>query len=199
MKGLGLLLFPVLAIALMLGGNALAQNVGDNSVYFTTYYANNVAAAPDATVRIINDGDTGANLWAAFYVFDGSQELTECCACVITPDGVLSESVQTELTANPLTGNKNTRGVIKVISSSVATARPTNFTNTPTAGLRVWSTYIQRHTPTAGAFYVTETEAADSNLASSEKTWLETLCFYVNLLGGGRQGVCTCTPEDADF
>jgi hypothetical protein len=49
MKKLGFLMF-VLALALMLGGNALAQNVGDNSVYFTTYFANNVAGAPDATV-----------------------------------------------------------------------------------------------------------------------------------------------------
>ncbi len=60
---IGTLLFSVLAITLMLGlasGSAVAQNVGDNSVYFVTYYANNIAAAPDATVRFINDGDTGA-------------------------------------------------------------------------------------------------------------------------------------------
>jgi len=57
MKKLG---FLMLAIALMLGGTALAQNVGDNSVYFTTYYSNaNTTGAPDATVRVINDGDTG--------------------------------------------------------------------------------------------------------------------------------------------
>ncbi len=65
MKKLGLSLFPILAIALMLGiasGSALAQNVGDNSVYFTTYYSNaNTTGAPDGTVRIINDGDTGGN------------------------------------------------------------------------------------------------------------------------------------------
>jgi hypothetical protein len=59
----------VLAITLMLGV-AAAQNVGNNSVYFTTYYSNNIAAAPDATVRFINDGVTGANLYASIYVFD---------------------------------------------------------------------------------------------------------------------------------
>src|ERR1035441_9407135 len=54
MKRLGLLL---LAITLMLAGNAFAQNVGDNSVYFVTYYSNaNTAGAPDAVVRIVNDG-----------------------------------------------------------------------------------------------------------------------------------------------
>jgi hypothetical protein len=124
MKKLGFLMF-MLALALMLGGTALAQNVGDNSVYFTTYYANNVAAAPDATVRIINDGDNAlSDLWASIYVFDDSQELTECCSCDITADGLLSESVRNQLTANPLTGIKPTRGVIKVISSSVFAGGP---------------------------------------------------------------------------
>ena len=58
MKKLGLLLLPILAITLMLGSNAFAQNVGDNSVYFVTYYSNaNTSGAPDGTLRIINDGD----------------------------------------------------------------------------------------------------------------------------------------------
>src|ERR1022692_3420390 len=60
MKRLGYLLFAVLAITLMLGGNALATppvNQGDNSVYFVTYYSNaNTAGVPDATLRIVNDG-----------------------------------------------------------------------------------------------------------------------------------------------
>ena len=203
MKGLGLLLFPVLVIALMLGGTALAQKVGDNSVYFTTYYSNaNTAGAPDQTVRIINDGDTAADLWASFYVFDDSQEMQECCSCEVTPDGLTSESVDTNLTANSLTRKVNTRGVIKVIASSVAATGPANFfdldgnfTNIPAPGLRVWSTHTQS---SAGEFYVSETQAADSNLASSEKELLETLCLFVNLLGGG-QGSCSCTPEDYDF
>src|ERR1017187_6078995 len=98
--------FVMLAIALLLGiasGTAAAQAVtstGDDSIYFVTYFSNNLPAAtvPDATVRFINDGDTSGNLWAAFYVFDDSEEMTECCACVITPDGLLAESVKTQLT-----------------------------------------------------------------------------------------------------
>ncbi|MGB8721606.1 MAG: hypothetical protein WCD15_02465 [Terriglobales bacterium] len=196
MKGFGFLLFPILAIVLMLGGSALAQNVGDNSRYFVAYYSNaNTAGAPDQTVRLINDGDTGGTLWASFYVFDDSQELQECCGCPITPDGLLSESVNEELTANSLTGKKNTRGVIKIISSSV----PADFTNVPTAGLRGSSTHVQRATPTAGAFHVTETSLPDSNLSSTEETSLETSCGYLVSLGSGQQGICACTPEDDDF
>ncbi|MGA8066765.1 MAG: hypothetical protein WCA47_05505 [Terriglobales bacterium] len=193
MKKLGISLL-LLAFALMLGGNAFAQ--GDKSVYFTTYYANNVAAAPDATVRFINDGDTGGNLWAAFYVFDDSQELTQCCACVITPDGVLSESVKTELTINPITGKVPTRGVIKVISSS--SWDPT--APVPAAGLRGFATHIQsaaNKTPYGPAPYSqTETAFADSNLSAGEQALLGNLCYYDSLLSGLP---CACTLEDHDF
>lgn len=199
MRGLGS--FPVLAIALLFGGSALAQNAGDNSTYFVTYYSNaqQGGGVPDGTVRVINDGDTGASLWASFYTFDDSQEMTECCSCEVTPDGVLSQSVDLNLAGNPLTGRLSTRGVIKVISSSVAAGGRANYTNTPTPGLRVWSTHVQRFTSTAGPYNTTEAPAADSNLASGEEWMLETLCFYINLLGGSHQGVCNCTPEDSDF
>jgi len=201
---IGTLLFSVLAITLMLGlasGNAVAQNVGDNSVYFVTYYANNVAAAPDATVRFINDGDTGANLWASIYVFDDSEELTQCCSCEVTPDGLLSESVKNQLTKYPIRGIVPPRGVIKVISSSTESDVNTNFApNTPTAGLRGWATHIQsvanRYPYGPAAYSQTETTFADSNLGAGEKSLLEQLCYFDNLLSGAP---CTCTLKDFNF
>ena len=109
MKKLGIVLSLVLG-TILLAGSALAQ--GDKSVYFTTYYANaNVAGAPDSTLRIVNDGYSG-NLWASFYVFDDSQELQECCSCRVSADGLLSESVNNELLANPLTSKANHAGEI---------------------------------------------------------------------------------------
>ena len=162
---------------------------GDNSVYFVTYFSNaNTKGLPDSALRLINDGDTGGNLYAAYYVLDDSQEFTECCACQITPDGLNSESVNTELASNPLTGRFLTRGVIKIISS--ATGDPT--ATTPTPGLRGWATHVQPNS------YVTETLLAPSNLIAGEQTLLQTLCYYTEILGSG-QGVCSCTPEDQEF
>jgi len=185
-------MLAVAAIALMVSGSAFAQ--GDNSVYFVTYYANNVSGAPDGTVRFINDGDTGWPLYAAIYVFDDSQELQACGACEITPDGLLSEDVKTELTNNPITGRVPTRGVIKTISSS--SWDPTNVV--PVPGLRGFATHIQRASATAGAYATTETNVADSNLTSWEQSTLDNLCYYAGLLGSG-QGTITCTAEDKDF
>src|ERR1039457_2310117 len=101
MKNLGFVVL-LMAITVMLGGTALAIDVGNH--YFTTYFSNaNTANAPDATVRIINDGSTGSALYADMYVLYNCSVLTECCDCEVTPDGLLSESVNNNLTANPLT------------------------------------------------------------------------------------------------
>ena len=116
-------ILSILAIALVLGvvsGTAVAQ---DNSTYAVTYYSNaNTTGAPDATVRVINDGDTGGTLCAAFYVFDDSQEMQECCSCPVTADGLISESVNRYLLANSLTSFVNHRGVIKVVSTNAQTS-----------------------------------------------------------------------------
>jgi hypothetical protein len=141
MKKLGLLLLPILAITLMLGGSALAQ---DNSVFFTTYYSNaNYPGAPDATVRIVNDGNTDNSLYADIYVLDDSQELQECCGCFVSKDGLLSESVNTELLSNSLTGKINHRGVIKIISDANVNGWDAGSAIKTTAGLRVSATHIQ--------------------------------------------------------
>jgi hypothetical protein len=196
MKRIGLFLLAVAAIALAFSGSAFAQ--GDNSVYFVTYYANNVTGAPDATLRFINDGGGYLNptLYAAIYVFDDSQELVACGFCAITADGLLSEDVKTELTNNPLTGRVPSRGVIKVISSGYSSGG-SNDPN-PVSGLRGWATHIERATPTSGAYATTETPVADSNLTQNERTQLSSLCYYAGQLGSG-QGSITCTLEDNDF
>ncbi|MGA8540576.1 MAG: hypothetical protein WB566_13815 [Terriglobales bacterium] len=204
-----LVLLSLVATVLMLGGNAFAQciAVGDPTVYFTTYYSKaNTAAVPDQTLRVINDGGNG-NLWADIYVLDDSEELQECCSCQITPDGLLSESVNLNLTANPLTGRKPTRGVIKVISSS--SGDPAN--PIPTIGLRVWASHVQGTKVTlspgnqvipavSGPYFVTETLAAESNLSTgpgSEEELLGLLCYYSSFPLSGQP--CSCTQEDMDF
>jgi hypothetical protein len=193
MKRIGLFLLAIAAIALF-SGSALAQ--GDNSVYFVTYYSNNVSGAPDGTLRLINDGDEGTGLYAAIYVFDDSQELQACGSCWISPDGILSEDVKTQLTNNTLTGRVPSRGVIKVLSA--LDPNPAEPEQDPTPGLRGWATHIQRATPTSGAYTTTETPLADSNYTLTENTLLENLCYYAELLGSG-QGLITCTLEDHDF
>jgi opacity protein-like surface antigen len=210
MKKLGVFLLAVVAIALI-SSSALAQvqtTGGDNTVYFVTYYSNNVSGAPDATLRFINDGSgtlpvqpetTGSSsgsisLAANIYVFDDSQELIACGACWVSADGILSEDVKTELTNNPLTGRVPSRGVIKIISGYTGDPTSPGFV----AGLRGWATHIQRATPTSGAYVTTEAPVEDANINDGEAALLTHLCYYAGLLGSG-QGTITCTQEDHDF
>lgn len=184
MKRAGWFLCVVAAIAFTFSGSARAQ--GDASYYFVTYYSNNVSGAPDATVRIVNDGYDGYTLYPFFSVFDDSQELQACGYCAISPDGLLSEDVKTELTNNPLTGKVPSRGVIKV------------FEFYEELGLHGWATHTERANPTSGAYTTTETPLADSNLSFDEWESLINLCYYTQQLGSG-QGTITCTAEDHDF
>jgi hypothetical protein len=170
-------------------GVASAQDV-----YKINYFSNNAAPAPDATVRISNPGLTYGNLCAMVYVFDADQQLTECCGCIETHNGLRTLSVRSNLTSNPLTGVVSRNGVIKVVSAAVnnSPCDPTSNVK-PTANLRAWVTHIQNAVGTA--FPITETESSDSTLGATELANLQAQCAFINILGSG-QGICSCGTGD---
>ena len=187
-------ILPVLAIALLVlalsSGIAMAQT----DVYKVNYFSNNAAPAPDATVRIDNPGLTYGNLCAMVYVFDADQQLSECCGCVETHNGLRTLSVRRDLTSNPLTGRVSTNGVIKVVSAAVNNSPCDPTSNVaPKANLRVWATHIQN--PVGAAFPITETESSDSTLGATELANLQAQCAFINILGSG-QGICSCGTGD---
>jgi hypothetical protein len=153
------------------------------------YFANaNTAGAPDGTLRLTNPGTyASGNICASIFVLDADEELSECCSCLLTPDGLRTLSVDTDLTSNPLNGVTLTTGAIKIVSTtpvSGACPLPTKFT--PVAALRSWGTHIQNSN-----FSITETPSQDATLVSTETTHLENECYAVGLVGSGK-GVCSC-------
>jgi hypothetical protein len=186
-------ILPVLVVALLVlgigSGIAMAQDV-----YKLNYFSNNAAPAPDGTVRIDNPGLTYGNLCAMIYVFDADQQLSECCGCVETHNGLRTLSVRRDLTSNPLTGRVSTNGVIKVVSAAINNSPCDPTSNvTPTPNLRVWNTHIQN--PVGAAFPITETESSDSTLGATELANLQAQCAFINILGSG-QGICSCGTGD---
>jgi hypothetical protein len=189
-------ILSIVAIALVLGVASATAVAQDSSTYAVTYYSNaNTAGAPDATVRVINDGNTGGSLCAAFYVFDDSQEMQECCSCPVTADGLIAESVNRYLLSNSLTSFVNVRGVIKVVSTNAPSGSCDPTKGSPTAGIRGWATHIQRAT---SGYAITETELHDANLSAAELAGLQQFCSFEIVLGSGR-GTCTCGLEDHAF
>jgi len=186
-------ILPLLVIALLvlgLSSVAMAQDV-----YRLNYFSNNTApGSPDATVRIDNPGLTYGNLCAMVYVFDADQQLTECCGCVETHNGLRTLSVKRDLTSNPLTGVISSTGVIKIISAAVNNSPCDPSSNvSPRANLRAWGTHIQN---LVGAAYpITETEFSDSTLGATELANLQAQCAFIGILGSGH-GVCSCGTGD---
>jgi hypothetical protein len=185
-----------LALTLVIVGLIVAgaSAASAQDVFRVNYFSNNAAPAPDATLRIDNPGLTYGNLCAMIYVFDADQQLSECCGCVETHNGLRTISVRSNLTSNPLTGVVSRNGVIKIVSAAVnnSPCDPTSNVK-PTANLRAWLTHIQN--PVGASFPITETESSDSTLGATELANLQAQCAFVNILGSGH-GICSCGTGD---
>jgi len=152
------------------------------------YFANaNTAGAPDGTVRVTNPGTSGTGLCAAIFVFDVNQEMSECCSCYVSPDGLRTLSVNTDLTSNPLTGVILSTGAIKIVSTkSNGTTCPAPTSLFPTAAVRAWATHIQN-----ANFTITETASQDATFSAAEQVGLQNQCHAIHLDGSGA-GICSC-------
>jgi hypothetical protein len=193
-KGLA---FGALAAALILALGSTPA-VAQDAPYALSYFSNaHTTGAPDGVLRLVNDGfvsdaSPAGDLCASLYVFDSTEEMNECCSCGVTPNGILSLSVNTNLTSNTLTGATPTRGVVKVISSS-----PTGGGCMPQfvvqqIGIRGWITHIQKVSGTG--FSQTEEELTDANDSFLEAIDLAEDCEVLRELGTGH-GICSCTDS----
>jgi hypothetical protein len=193
----------VVLVAGMLGSTASAQNrawtahgaktplvnASASDVQKVNYFDNaNTSGAPDGKVRISNPGSPTGNLCAQIYVFDPDQELSECCACLVTPNGLRKLSVNNDLTANPLTGVTLVSGEVTIIAgyTNNNVCSPLNDIVSPT--IRAWGTHVD------DSFLITETEYSERSLG----LWNDNLlvdCTALNLDGSGH-GTCTCGTGD---
>ncbi len=185
------------ALVLVLTFVSVAQTPFSYSLNYYSHRNNTVNA--DQFVRIINPGTVGTpmsdnhgTICADIYVFDATQELSECCACPVTANGILILSVLKDLTANPLTGfPASDSGVIKLIADDSG-----NCNETAPFGiveLLAWGSHIQQ--PDAGTILSTESAFQPSVLSKAELDFLGSACAAVQYLGSGK-GVCQCGQSD---
>ena len=191
-----LALCTVAAVLVLIMGSTGA--VGQDNVFALSYFSNaNTRGAPDAVLRLVNDGTVSdaspaGDLCASVYVFDSREELNECCSCRITPNGILSLSVNTNLTADTLTGRSLTRGIVKVVSSSLSAGSCDPRAMAPQAGIRGWITHVQR---ASRGFSLTEEELTDSTYGSLESADLAEDCLVLTELANST-GVCSCIDSN---
>jgi hypothetical protein len=107
----------ICAVLLIMGTGIASAQITD--VFSVNYFRQNISTAPAASVSITNPGLTYGTLCAEIYVFDQDQQLSECCGCIETHNGLRTLSVRNNLTDNPLIGVRSSAGVIKIVSASL--------------------------------------------------------------------------------
>ncbi|MGH9529030.1 MAG: hypothetical protein ACRD2S_03825 [Terriglobales bacterium] len=187
-------ILPILAIALviaMVSGAAFAQ---EGEVFTTNYFANNTTAgSPDATLRFTEHGSLAEEECANIYVYAADQQLTTCCGCPVTANGLVHESVKKDLTSNYLTRTEPNEGVIQIVSGLyLGVCDPTDVDPFPLPEIDSWVTHVQNKVGTA--FPITEGRGDEEVLSPREFGTLESDCAAAIRLGSGY-GVCSCNAE----
>ena len=178
--------------------------------YFQIRYAANLTSG-DSVINLTNTGANGAslngpgfggaagNICVNVYAFSPDEQLVSCCSCLITPNGLASLSVNSDLISNTLTGVRPNSVVVKLINTgagagfsgisctnSAALAGTTAF---PIAnGMLAWGTTVHA-APVAGTFAVTETAFSNATLSEQELASVRNRC--TNIIGNGSTfGIC---------
>ena len=156
------------------------------------YFANPSVA--EGAIRLSNSGLTGGNLCAMIYVFDQHQQLSECCGCIVSPNGLRSLSLQKDLTSNPLTGVVPNAGTVEVLSSDYA-SNPSCDASAPTPSglISGWGSHLTK--VSSQSYVTTETPLQTTVLGDNELQSLGSQCWFVHT-NGSNHGICTCGTGD---
>jgi hypothetical protein len=188
------IVLTAVALVSFFPGIALGQAGPPADTFSVGFYVNaNQADVADGTVFITNPGTSGGDLCADIYVFDASGEMAECCGCLVPQNGLLTLSINGDLTSNPLTGVSPTTGVFKIISSYEAGSCDPRQAN-PTPALRADSEIPAKHKNAANS-HTSEGHKGyavqDAKLSSRELGSLKSRCSS-NLKEGSGHGACSC-------
>ncbi len=188
---------------------------------FQVHYVTHVNSGGDSFIDITNDGQSvvsygmleglqlggaEANLCIGVYFFDATEELQACCACEVTPNGLVSLSVRANYATN-LNQSPDSE-VVKLLSWAV-TSTPSSSPNpspaqpTPSAsvcnaaspgvlisGMHAWATTLHPLPSSSTAFTATETPFSPANLSIGELNHMSTSCGFNQIVGSGIYGQC---------
>jgi len=162
---------------------------------FSVGYAANLDKG-DSIVNITNSGTTpSGNICVNVYAFDPSEEFLSCCSCLVTPNALVSLSVQGDLISNTLSPQTPTSVLIALVSStpsggSIAGCDPSQTTtDTIAPGMQAWGTTLHALPGTPATFGLTENDFLPSSLSTGELTHLASFCGFAQSNGSGF-GVC---------
>ena len=186
----------LLVVAAFLISTAVhAQNFGDikgesRDDHHKDWVASNLDVG-DSQINITNTGASDGNVCANLYAFSPDEQLISCCTCVVSPNALVSLSVQRDLISNTLTPAVPTSIVVKLIGSTggACNAAAVSMANLA-KGLLAWGTTLHIvKTVDASTPKLTETEFVSSTLSASELARITSLCTFIQANGSGF-GIC---------
>jgi hypothetical protein len=183
----------IIVVAAPLPGAAPVATEADG-VYQVRYLSNLLIG--DSYVNLTNTGvyngfDPAGRICVNVYVFDPSEELISCCACPVTPDGLVSLSAKQDLVSNTLTPGVPGSVIVKLVSTfenggpcSASFPDSTNLVK----GMKAWATTLHQNT-TNGSYAPSDTEFAKSDLSATELSKLTQYCGFIQS-NGSTFGIC---------
>ena len=204
---------PLILVAILVSGAAYGQDDDPPFPIEAGMRAWGTAIhSGDPKINLINPGSNGAslngpgfgtpsgNICANIYAFSPDEQLISCCSCLITPNGLASLSVTTDLLGNTLRGIRPNSVVVKLIATIAGTGGTgTSCTNsaalagTPAfkitnTGLVAWGVGIHV-APVTGTFAITEVPFGTATLSKAERDSVTNRC--ANIIGNGSTfGIC---------
>ena len=153
----------------------------------------------DSFINILNDGASGAShlagstaalpgtICANVYAFDPREEIVSCCSCPVTPNGVVSLSIRSDILSNTLTAVVPGSLVLKLVATAplsgltgptcVGSAPAVGSVSSPLLpGLVAWG--ITLHTAAARTV-LTETAFSPAVLSPGELDKLAYVCGFI--------------------
>ncbi len=167
--------------------------------YFTMQYGTGLINATNAGTLAGTDPD--GTICANFYAFDPNEEMMACCACKITPNGLVSLDVKTDIYNNMLINNPPSSITVKVLSTAAgsgacnAATGPADGGTNLARGLKIWGTTLHSIQPQGSPLPpallgMTETEFAKAELSRGELGKLTQYCRFIQILGSQVTGIC---------
>jgi hypothetical protein len=174
------------AIEASLNGVQTSDILTVQPLFTVGYY--DATSGIDSTIRITNPATTSQSLCAMVYVFDQDQQMSECCGCMVSQDGLRTFSLNKDLLSNPLTGVPSKSGTVMLVAADQSTNTSCNASAITPAGTVIgWSTHISQ----SGALSSEEEPFSNSPLSATLSAAIQAQCAFVQQLGSG-QGLCGC-------
>ena len=186
---------------------------------FQTHYAANTNIG-DSVINISNSGALGASLFGPgfggpqgnicvnVYAFDASEQELACCACLVTPNALVSLSINKDVISNTLTGIVPTSVMVKLLATIPGTTKQPagttsggSFTGTlcnpglpfgpanMAPGMTAWATTLHALPTTPVTYGVTETAFSEKYLSPGELASITSRCASTQNNGSGF-GIC---------